>query len=48
VADLVVEEDSWAVTGLVVISDGAPMVVPLTEVARVDWPQRTLYLRTKI
>jgi hypothetical protein len=48
VADVVVEEDSWAVTGLVVTTDGASMIVPLTDVARIDWPQRTLYLRTKL
>lgn len=48
VADLIVEEDSWAVTGLVVSAEGACVVVPLTDVARVDWPQRALYLRTKI
>ena len=48
VADLVVEEDSWAVTGLVVTTEGASLVVPLTDVARVDWEQRTLYVRTKI
>ena len=45
VTDLVVEEDSWAVTGLLVDAD---TVVPLAEVARIDWPQRALYLKTPI
>ena len=45
ITDLVVEEDSWAVTGLLV---GVDTIVPLSDVARIDWPQRALYLKTKI
>ena len=46
VTDLVVEEDSWAITGLLVGSTDT--VVPLAHVARIDWPQRAVYLKTSL
>ncbi|TMH71039.1 MAG: hypothetical protein E6H57_05970 [Betaproteobacteria bacterium] len=45
VADLVLEEETCAVTGLLVESEGQALLVPLAAVARVDWPSRRMYVR---
>ena len=45
VRDLVVEEETWAVTDLLVDIGGLPLTVPLGAVARVDWNQRRMYIR---
>ena len=44
VADLVMEEETCAVTELVVDSGGNSLLVPLGAVARIDWPQRRMYV----
>jgi hypothetical protein len=44
VADLVMEEETCAVTGLVVGTEENAVLVPLAAVARVDWPQRRMYV----
>lgn len=45
VADLMLEEETGAVTALVVgTSDGVSLLLPLGAVARVDWAQRTMYV----
>jgi len=44
VADLVMEEETCAVTGLVVDSGGNSLLVPLGAVARIDWPGHRMYL----
>ena len=44
VRDLVVEDETWAVTDLLVDMGGTPLTVPLGVVARVDWDQRRMYI----
>jgi hypothetical protein len=44
VADLVLEEETCAVTELVVGTGGNTLLVPLGVVARIDWPARRMYI----
>ena len=44
VTDLVMEEETCAVTELLVDSQGTAVLVPLGTVARIDWPQRKMYV----
>ena len=44
VADLVLEEETCAVTDLLIESEGQALVVPLGAVARIDWPSRKMYV----
>ena len=48
VTDIEFEEETCAITGLVVTTEDASLVVPLGAIARIDWPQQTLYLATKL
>jgi hypothetical protein len=45
VADLVLEEETCAVTDLLVQSEGQALLVPLAAVARIDRPRRKLNVR---
>ena len=44
VADLVMEEETCAVTELVVDSEGTTVLIPLGAVARIDWRERRMYV----
>ncbi|HEY3074775.1 MAG TPA: hypothetical protein VGJ74_06340 [Burkholderiales bacterium] len=44
VADLLLEEETCAVTELVVSTEENAILVPLAAVARIDWPQRRMYV----
>jgi hypothetical protein len=44
VADVVMEEETCAVTDLLVEAEGTAVLIPLAAIARIDWAERRMYV----